>query len=73
MENIKDVTVRNIEDDLSYIKDRGSWTQTLSRKSGKMIERLLRLEQSRDVANGDMRNDSSPLELIIIYEFVIVN
>ena len=45
MENIKDeVTVRNIEDDLSYIKDRGSWTQTLSRKSGKMIERLLRLE-----------------------------
>ena len=45
MENIKDEgIVRNCEDDLSYIKDRASWTQTLSRQSGKIIERLLRLE-----------------------------
>ena len=43
MESIKDeVTVRNCEDDLGTYNDRSSWTKSISRRSGKMLEKLLR-------------------------------
>ena len=45
MENIKDeVTVRNCEDDLNNYNDRASWTKSISKRGGKMFERLLRWE-----------------------------
>ena len=43
MENVKnEVIVRNCEDDLSTYNDRSSWTKSISRRGGKMFERLLR-------------------------------
>ena len=43
MENVKDeVIVRNIEDDLTTYNDRSSWTKSISKRGGKMFERLLR-------------------------------
>ena len=35
------VTERNVEDDITD-KDRSSWSKTLGRRGGRMLERLLR-------------------------------